>query len=283
MQWEPGKFFTNVANVLLRAHYSFGLKIPVFPTNYYSPGVHRLLQLAANIYDASTNSLYPSVFRPILYTDPATKFVYVVNYTNDNNAATVNTWPTNETYGVPYIVGAKKGIPNFNEYVSQTHILASRKLELRRKSTNTPVELTMTNDMFILSISNLFALESWNSYTQAFSADVTLAVRNDVIMSVTTNGFSNVFWSRPFTFAITTNIPANTWLGFKEKLMADNRCFKLPLFTNAVVLTNSIDRRAGATRFPPFTHQPVCGAVRVPGSTGGQIARYQFYSQSREK
>ena len=249
VQWEPGKFFTNVANVLLRAHYPFGLNIPVYPTNYYSPGVHRLLQLAANIYDASTNSLYPSVFRPIYFTNSA-KAVFVVCYTNDNDVTTVNTNVIiNETYGVPFIVGAKKGIPNFNEYVSQTHILASRKLELRRESTNKPVKLTMTNDMFILSISNLFALESWNSYTQAFSADVTLQVRNDVIMSLTTNGYSNIFWTRGFTFATATNIPANTWPGFKEKLLADNRCFKLPLYTNMVVLTNAIYRAMPAPHF----------------------------------
>ena len=29
--------------------------IPIYPVNYYTPAVHRLLQLAANIYDASTN------------------------------------------------------------------------------------------------------------------------------------------------------------------------------------------------------------------------------------
>ena len=109
----------------------------------------------------------------------------------------------------------------------------------------------MTNEMHILCISNLFALESWNSYTQAFGIDVTLQLRNDVIMSVTTNGSSNIFWTRGFTFTTTTNIPANTWLGFKEKLLADNRSFKLPLYTNASVLTNSIYRATPTPHFEP--------------------------------
>ena len=47
--------------------------IPVLVSNQfvYSPAVNRLLQLAANIYDATTNNTfalgnnYPSVFRPI--------------------------------------------------------------------------------------------------------------------------------------------------------------------------------------------------------------------------
>ena len=46
------------------------LHIPLWPTNFYTPSVHRLFQLAANIYDATTNRslvypYLPSVFRPV--------------------------------------------------------------------------------------------------------------------------------------------------------------------------------------------------------------------------
>src|SRR6185437_2301113 len=80
--WKPEEFFTNAANrilaqitneigVPLSTHY-----IPVYPTNYYTPAVHRALQLAANIFDATTNqtvplvtgqtnAYFPSVFRPV--------------------------------------------------------------------------------------------------------------------------------------------------------------------------------------------------------------------------
>ena len=53
-----------------------------FPTNYpYSAQVHRQMQLAANIYDASVNTFFidpinriaaPTVFRPLLYEDTRT-------------------------------------------------------------------------------------------------------------------------------------------------------------------------------------------------------------------
>src|ERR1035437_2115263 len=49
---------------------AFGIgNIPVFVYGQfvYSPAVNRVLQLAANIYDASTNSFYPSVFRPTFW------------------------------------------------------------------------------------------------------------------------------------------------------------------------------------------------------------------------
>ncbi|HEY5043087.1 MAG TPA: hypothetical protein VIK53_13915, partial [Verrucomicrobiae bacterium] len=49
---------------------AFGItNIPVYVNGQfvYSPAVNRVLQLAANIYDASTNSFYPSVFRPTFH------------------------------------------------------------------------------------------------------------------------------------------------------------------------------------------------------------------------
>ncbi len=51
---------------------AFGItNIPVLigGAKVYSPAVNRILQLAANIFDASTNSFYPSVFRPSFFKD----------------------------------------------------------------------------------------------------------------------------------------------------------------------------------------------------------------------
>ena len=86
MAWTPLEFFTNAANRLLtnsttawlaasgrdyaatfNVTNAFGVTgIPVLVSNQfvYSPAVNRLLQLAANVYDASTTNFYPSVFRP---------------------------------------------------------------------------------------------------------------------------------------------------------------------------------------------------------------------------
>ncbi len=53
---NPVGFFTNVASRLLSAELNVDLHhIQIYPTNQYTPAVHRLLQVTANIYDATTN------------------------------------------------------------------------------------------------------------------------------------------------------------------------------------------------------------------------------------
>ncbi|HKW28364.1 MAG TPA: hypothetical protein VJT54_03445, partial [Verrucomicrobiae bacterium] len=45
----PLGFFTNVASRLLSARMNVDLtRIQIYPTNQYTPAVHRLLQVAAN-------------------------------------------------------------------------------------------------------------------------------------------------------------------------------------------------------------------------------------------
>ncbi len=61
-------FFTNVASRLLSSQLNVNLAhIQIYPTNEYTPAVHRLLQVTANIYDATTTNFYPSVFRPLFW------------------------------------------------------------------------------------------------------------------------------------------------------------------------------------------------------------------------
>jgi len=60
--WRPIDFFTNAAARLLGDAFPSDPNvnishIQIWPTNYYTPAVHRLLQLAANMYDATTNRL----------------------------------------------------------------------------------------------------------------------------------------------------------------------------------------------------------------------------------
>ena len=91
---RPGSevFFTNAVDALLRKQgYTFGVNaIPVFTNNtfVYTPSVQRLLQLAANILDATTNRTYagattypflPTVFRPVF--GPVVKgSVYITDF-----------------------------------------------------------------------------------------------------------------------------------------------------------------------------------------------------------
>src|SRR5262245_43800714 len=76
---SPTTFFTNVASWLLRSELGLNPnRIQLYPTNQYTPAVHRLLQVTANIYDAvsdrslgfqnppsSSPPTFPVVFRPL--------------------------------------------------------------------------------------------------------------------------------------------------------------------------------------------------------------------------
>ncbi len=113
--WQPLAFFTNAADRMLKTYTTFwkttylpnnvgvltnGLNanfvatfnvtnafgvtgIPVWVSNrfVYTPAVQRVLQLAANIYDATTTNYYPSVFRPT-FTTGTNGNVFITGYTN---------------------------------------------------------------------------------------------------------------------------------------------------------------------------------------------------------
>lgn len=252
--WPAVKFFTNVANVLLsQLGLNFGItnfgitNIPVAPTNFYSSAVHRLLQVAANIHDSITNSPFPSVFRPQFTVDGSN--VVISGYYEDNNANNVNAWVKDNPHGIPFVVGAKKGIPNFNKYVMQTAVEAARKLELHRDSTNSPPN--QTNQLFIIGVSNLFGLESWNSYTQAFAGELKMELGSVVTMTLTNQ--DGLFYQRSGVFGAVSNIPPGQWTGAGftgTRKIPFPLSFKVPLQTNVIMLTNSV-YRIQPPRFEP--------------------------------
>ncbi|MBU6409374.1 MAG: hypothetical protein KGR98_03205, partial [Verrucomicrobia bacterium] len=196
ISWTPLGFFTNAANRLLLAYTADwaanyvptnnGVMIPVLNSNFwatfsvtnafgvgdipvlvsnrfvYTPAVQRLLQLAANMYDATTNNTYngspdwPDVFRPLFSRDTNGN-VFITGYTNVYPMGQMNGYPVESTngyplalpvdvtslpvnvynmvtnvYGVPWIVGAKKGYPNFNKFQLQTIFSMTRKLQYTR-------------------------------------------------------------------------------------------------------------------------------------------------------
>src|SRR4030095_2340331 len=63
-------------------------------------------------------------------------------------------------YGIPIIIGARKGLPNFNEELLETPVPVTRKLEFGKNSASyrPPRE---TNQMFFLGVSNTFGIEAW--------------------------------------------------------------------------------------------------------------------------
>ena len=104
-------------------------RIQLYPGNQYTPAVHRLLQVTANVYDATTNRTdtgypyLPTVFRPQFTNDNGAIFItgYVEETGTDllnrpyrdlsNPADLAALQPDDNVYGIPLIIGAKKGIP----------------------------------------------------------------------------------------------------------------------------------------------------------------------------
>ncbi len=251
--WTPVEFFTNAADRILRTEYAFGVHgIPIYPSNYYTAQLHRLLQVAANIYDGSTNrpaigfpNDLPSVFRPIFErttTGPSGGTnVAIVGFREVRNAAdTVGPWidmqqnpllvsSNANVYGIPYVVGVKKGYPNFNEFELRTAVQVARKLELVKRVQNGPV--VATNQMLVIGISNLFGVEAWNSYSSNYARPLQLRVTN--VYSMVLSNEYGVLLRRDFALGNQVDIPANSWAGHQ---------FRLPLSTNLNLLPNSIYR-----------------------------------------
>ncbi len=235
ISWTPIRFFTFAADRLLK-HYTtnwitanfpfytntfgvttvhpFGVtNIPVYINGQfvYTPAVNRLLQLTANLYDATTNSPYPSVFRPMFSVVKTNGFqnIYIDGYREVSALPTFTVGtapldlpldisgtglatdaavddPNGNLYGVPWIVGAKKGLPSFNEAYSRNSLQVTRKLEVTRNNPYIP-GADATNEMFIMSITNQMGFGFWNSYNNNYPRPVTVFL-NDILLMTLTNG-----------------------------------------------------------------------------------------------
>jgi hypothetical protein len=311
LNWHPTRFFTVAADRLLRgsittltntntltlglwryAHVSGDAPVrtnfsvtniqvwadvasaPVgyFYTNSeYTASTHRLLQLAANLHDATVQHSpfavpqadrpvpnYPSVFRPI-FQDNVTNVV-ITAYREvrpgeidgllrperwldlDNPADRVKLRGTEDqralynVWGLPWIIGAKKGYPNFNEFSLQSYVQVTRKLEVAKPSFNNLNRRDWTtNQMYLLSLSNVFGLEAWNSYSntlpQGYPRRLELQIDGHftVLLLSNTNTLQPLWFTRT-DVQVRSNIAENTWRPLD---------FKLPLLTNRISLSNS--------------------------------------------
>ncbi len=296
-QWNATDFFTNAANALLSRYteewrkadfqiytnlygtnQAFGLSsIPVrVNSNFvYTPSLHRVLQLAANLTDTITNRLnlygkdFPSVFRPIIRKSNAGD-VYIVGYTSvervaggmdpqfakplDLNIAddlarvpllgtTLRGRDEVNVYGVPWVIGAKKGLPNFNEFAMQSIFQITRKLEVVRPSQGAPKQTWRTNMMYLVAITNVIGVEAWNSYRTNFDRAVDIYVTDDLTMVLTNNfwptGIRKDFSLLPQVAGGVISIPATgpqQWRGFQ---LGATNSFLVALRTNVPFLTNA--------------------------------------------
>jgi hypothetical protein len=326
----PAAFFTNAAiRLLVGAGYTVGapgstsnlliaindggvsvtaLHIPISPINLYTPSVHRLLQLAANVYDATTNRLdlnpgaatpypyLPSVFRPLFQEEPrdpaGRRQVFIVGYDqpnvqdlNPNGPLLGRTTPhdlsdaddlarlgqvqvRHMVYNVPLVIGARKGLPNFDEFTVDTQIQAARKLIYHRLGTFATTPINEIDPAYLLAITNVVGLQAWNSYSAAFPRPLQMQVWPDISVLITNTRTGSLLNPTSHRYAPTpTNIPPITaWPGYNPPMLVQNS-FITPLGSptasyqfmpsNSVysfasdqfVVNGSPDRTPGVTNF----------------------------------
>ncbi|HSY19401.1 MAG TPA: hypothetical protein VK815_13750 [Candidatus Acidoferrales bacterium] len=230
---DPTGFFTTVADKLLRSTFSFGItNIPV-QTNgvfVYTLAVQRLLQVTANLLDASTTNFYPTVFRPVFFRDPQgnvfiTGYQQVVSVTGVGDpqlSSPIDLTPLPfgvssnvNVYGVPWIIGAKKYMPNFNEFYAFNTAQVTRKLQFNRTAatfgagwTGPNKQLYSTNQMLNLSITNHMGFSFWNSYTANYPGQPVVYAQDFIVMRLS-YGFWSYSWATNFTFFSSLN----PWVG----------------------------------------------------------------------
>jgi hypothetical protein len=249
VRWTSLGFFTNAADLLLRSqtfvftNYAtnalgqyivssnyFGItNIPVCVTNnqggvsyLYNEQIHRMLQLAANIYAAANpsnipgpNGLVPQppVFRPQLgwinYGTPNAG-LYITNYVLAPPAQTALNWinatgfkditnqnigPNDYVWGIPWVVASVKGIPEFDQYSYTSRIFYNRELLFIRQTNANGVVQTnkppaSTNQFYVMCISNNFGMDAWNPYISNFygaGGGLTVFATNFVTITLTNN------------------------------------------------------------------------------------------------
>jgi hypothetical protein len=273
--WTPVGFFTNAANRLLSAHADFAddrlatTNIQVWPINHYSPAVHRMLQMAANMYDASTNKIaspdgfdYPSVFRPVFGVRGGTN-IFIVDYVEVTNSINIPTpyslqddvtpliaainagGATNfiNIYGIPLVIGARKGFPNFNQFSMQHTVQLSRKVQIRKPSLGAALSTWQTNVQYTIGVSNILAMEAWNSYSATYPRKVRMSG-----FERTTVALTNEFGILTNTLFVTNfNMPvdSNTWAGFPANSLNPSKVaasFRVPVSVNQASLPALIYR-----------------------------------------
>jgi hypothetical protein len=320
--WTPLGFFTNAADLLLRSQVfvftnyvpvtnlvngtavvvyaqsnyllgTFGItNIPVYnatnPGIVYNEQVHRMLQLAANIY-AAANPVYstgnnpyqqPPVFRPQFSVVPSgygtnlfvtiTGFVQVTNTANSNAYTQLSKGfydltvtpgstpgPNNPNdpnfWGIPWVVGAVKGLPAFDQFSYQNRVTFVRLLQFLRypgpvagqgDPTRPP---QYTNQYFMMSISNISGMDAWNPYTNDFygSGNGLYVVASNVMTITLTNNYNwgtnitvanitGTSYSQPWTNLVTPSNPF--WPGWYNPASSQTNMFKTFLQTNFVAL-----------------------------------------------
>ena len=119
--------------------------------------------------------------------------------------------------------------------------------------------------MFLVGISNVLAVEAWNSYVTNFSRSLRLYVQPNisVVMTNETGKTLNPIFNRYQPATMFTNIAANAWPGYNRSF--EKYSFQIPLATTLMFLTNSTYQYANAQFVPAIgTFEQVSPAFYIP-------------------
>ena len=256
-------------------------QIQIYPTNQYTPAVHRLLQVAANLWDAKTNRQdafgpLPTVFAPRFMVSNNSVFLtgYVeVETTNDLSSlppldlaaiapANLATVVSNDSliFGVPLVIGARKGLPNFNEFAMDARFTVGRYLELRKSAPGGQNKIYQTNQIYTLNIAVECGAEFWNSYRSNYTRPVNILANNRLTISLSDDHFPT---SPPVITNVLVGGETNTttgtpWLAWSGAEAGD--AFIVPFRTNV-------------TLFAPATvaYQPGSGGFTIQVGTNYEV------------
>jgi hypothetical protein len=203
------------------------------------------------VFRREGDALFIVGYRSVEQVNPPGDPVFVKPIDPDNPAE-FNSLPEGmvlpiNVYGVPWVIGAKKGWPNFNEFAMQSVFQITRRLQVTRASLGAPRSTWRTNVMYLIGISNVLGVEMWNSYRSNFNRAVDIYVTDDLTMSLTNN-----FWPAGIRTNVTLipstpggfiSIPATgpeQWRGFT---LGTTNSFLVALRTNVVFLPDSAYRQ----------------------------------------
>ncbi|WP_040547104.1 hypothetical protein [Pedosphaera parvula] len=275
----PIGFFTNFAGRLLQSEMGLDLNhIQIYPTNQYTPAVHRLLQVTANIYDCTTNRAdltdypyLPTIFRPQFTNDNGT--IYITGYVEETGTNVIpkkpldllnpndraNLQPDDNIYGIPLVIGAKKGLPNFNEFSMAAVVQLTRRMQIRKPnlSDNNPAHWEYRTQ-YAVGISNIFAVEMWNSYGTPFPRAVNIMVTNEVAIILTND--LGIIAQTNLIIGNLVEIGSNVWAG-ASNLSNPSFSFDIPLITNIAFIPTSvlIYNPPGLSNNPPLNFEANSG------------------------
>ena len=90
----------------------------------------------------------------------------------------------NNLYGVPYVIGARTNLPNFNQFSMSPVVQLTRAFQLYWTN-----GILHTNVAYQIGVSNVVGAQCWNSYMNSlnsgYSSGISIFVTNDFSMLVT--------------------------------------------------------------------------------------------------